>query len=758
MVLSAVSLRDATPAERSGWDELVRRFPNHRAPHTQAWIEALAASGCGRPLYLVFERDGEICGCLPGLVTSVAGWRLFGSPLPGWQTVSLGPAFDPGRLTTAEMIDVLVPYLEQRHRIDHIEIMTGALDGDAMGAAGFHGEPVFTYQAPLFPGDEERGFRTLKDSARRNVRRAERLGLEVRFETDERFVDEHYDQLREVYQAGGYAVPFSVHRIRECFRRMHAAGSLLATSVYLPGGRVSIATGMFFIEGRELLLWMWAHRHHYRWYRPTELMTWTAMRRAMDAGCERFDLMGRGEFKAKFGAEPDETKVRWVRSRRRWLTHARRLAQAGYRWQQAVRGRIPRLARRVWSALTPNRSTGARPACVLGDVDLVRALGLAGIPSVVVAPPGAPARFSRHTRAAIPWADAAEHGEELVERLLRYAESQPEPPVLFYQDDRSLLLVSRHRERLRRLFRFVLPEPELVEQLVDKGQFQALATRLELPVPPARVFHPAAEPLPSDIGLAFPLILKPITRLPEHWEPVAGAGKATRLDALDDLRTLWPRLATANLGVLAQQLVPGAETRVESYHVYVNEAGETVGEFTGRKIRTLPVTYGDSTAVEITDTADVRALGRELVRRLGLRGVAKLDFKRGNDGLLYLLEVNPRFNLWHHPGAAAGVNLPALVYGDLVGRPRPDVPRAQAGVRWCKPWKDAPAARAVGLSLTAWLPWALACEVKGGIAWGDPLPLVGAVLWRWMAATLRTPRLAGDAGRLPPGTIRRLTT
>ena len=58
----------------------------------------------------------------------------------------------------------------------------------------------------------------------------------------------------------------------------------------------------------------------------------------------------------------------------------------------------------------------------------------------------------------------------------------------------------------------------------------------------------------------------------------------------------------------------------------------------------------------------LRELGRTLVQRLGLRGVAKFDFKRAADGRLFLLEVNPRFNLWHHPGALAGVNLPALVF------------------------------------------------------------------------------------------------
>jgi predicted ATP-grasp superfamily ATP-dependent carboligase len=131
------------------------------------------------------------------------------------------------------------------------------------------------------------------------------------------------------------------------------------------------------------------------------------------------------------------------------------------------------------------------------------------------------------------------------------------------------------------------------------------------------------------------------------------------------LHALWPRLVAVGMEILAQELVPGPETRIESYHVYVDEAGGIAGEFTGRKIRTYPEAYGHSTALEITDARDVRDQGRDFVHRLNLKGIAKFDFKRGPDGVLHLLEINPRFNLWHHLGAVAGVNLPALVHADI---------------------------------------------------------------------------------------------
>ena len=336
-----LQIRPASPGELAGWDNLVRRFPNHRVTHTAGWIKSLEGSGFGRPEFFVLEKDGEIVGCLPGLVTEIGPLRLFGSPPPASQTVSMGPAFDE-RTATPEIMDVVVPHLERRLGVHHVEIMSPDLDPGAMLALGFHGEPWPTYRVRLFPGDEARTLKGLKTSARRNIVRGRKLGLEVRFEENQQFVAEHYAQLKEVYLRGGHAINFGPRRVLECFRRMHEAGRLIAVSVYLPDATTSIATGIFTIEGSELLLWSWAHKAEHRWYRATELMTWTVMQRALAAGCETFDLMGLGDFKMKFGAERDDRKYRWIRSRYRWLGRMRNLAASGLHWQQAVRGRIAR--------------------------------------------------------------------------------------------------------------------------------------------------------------------------------------------------------------------------------------------------------------------------------------------------------------------------------------------------------------------------------------------------------------------------------
>ena len=378
----------------------------------------------------------------------------------------------------------------------------------------------------------------------------------------------------------------------------------------------------------------------------------------------------------------------------------------------------------------PRRRAGDRPlAVVLGDTDLIRALGLAGIRCAVASRARSPMAHSRFVAERIEWADNWGDPDRLRANLMGYAAHCAQPPPLFYQHDGDLAFVSRHRDALREGFRFVVAEAELVEEMIDKTRFAAVAERLGLPVPRSHVLSPEPGSSAPDLPLEYPVILKPLTRRDVIWRPLAGDAKALRVESPLELRDLWPRLAEGGFGLVAQELIPGGEERIESYHVYVDERGEVAGEFTGRKVRTWPREFGNTTALETTDEGDVYEVGRHCVERLGLKGVAKLDFKRTPTGELLLLEVNARFNLWHLPGAVAGVNLPALVYADLVGLPRPAVRRPRCCVQWTVPWDDLSAARAGHLSLARWAAWQLRCRTRHVVSLDDPMPFLRGLAW-----------------------------
>lgn len=390
--------------------------------------------------------------------------------------------------------------------------------------------------------------------------------------------------------------------------------------------------------------------------------------------------------------------------------------------------------RQAAASLTPMSSLAGPGALVMGGFDVLRPLRLARVRCALFAPPHEPSRRSRHVESALPYADPVREPETVVAALLAYAATQPDKPVLYPANDGVILLASRARERLGRAFHLPLAAPDLVEDLLHKDRFAERAERAGLPVPASRRLRVDGAP-PADLELRYPIVLKPVVR-GKPWRHERSDAKALWAADARELATRWEQLAPG-AEVLVQEAVPGPESRIESYHAYVDADGRIAGEFTGRKIRTYPQRFGESTAIEITDEADVTRVGRDVIERLELRGVAKLDFKRAPDGSLALLEINPRFNLWHFPGALAGVNLPAIAHADATGERGAAAPRLRPGVRWCDPLVDPLAAHAAGLGLRRWARWAASCEAKSGFAWDDPLPLLHRTFGRPIGPQLR---------------------
>ena len=326
------------------------------------------------------------------------------------------------------------------------------------------------------------------------------------------------------------------------------------------------------------------------------------------------------------------------------------------------------------------------------------------------------------------WVDQPELA---VAALVRWAREQSEPPVVFYQGDHDLMALSRGRSLLSPALRCVLPAAPLVEDLVDKLRFAALTARLLLPAPSTVTLERSEAEATAAGWKDFPCVLKPAVRTRWFGSPLLGDSgnqKAVFVRDRGELERLLPLVDRHETDFILQAAIPGGEDRIVSYHAYLRPGGEVVAEFSGRKVRTAPRTYGLSTYVEITDDPEVKRLGRSVLERIGFSGVAKIDFKRSTaDDRLYLLEINPRFNLWHHPGMVAGVGLPELVYQDCLepGSARAPGP-VRSGVRWIAPREDLRALdehRAAGeASRLGWLRQVLAADVNEDLCLRDPLP------------------------------------
>ena len=365
------------------------------------------------------------------------------------------------------------------------------------------------------------------------------------------------------------------------------------------------------------------------------------------------------------------------------------------------------------------------PVMLLGGINLVRALGLAGIPVIVASPePYTPAMASRYCtgRCLLP---PLGQREALVQRLLQVGQQLHDAEgcriPLFYGDDDYLGLIQDHAGELEKHYALLLNPPALSRALHSKAQFQALGESRGLPVPMRLDFEVVGQ-------YTGPVLVKP--KMKTDWEGSAvynelfsHAGKArifangTAVLENDLVRRMKDELQF-------QEYIPGDDRSLWSFHGFADEKSELVEWFTGRKIRTHPALTGDSTYLELAHDDELAALGRDIVRRAGLKGIFKMDFKRHADtGRFYLLEINARFNLWHYLGAANGVNLAQVAYEYLTRRVKRPHVTARTTYRWLSLKLDLRAWRREKLNTLEWLGSLLAArKVYDLWSWSDPLP------------------------------------
>lgn len=391
------------------------------------------------------------------------------------------------------------------------------------------------------------------------------------------------------------------------------------------------------------------------------------------------------------------------------------------------------------------------PVVLLGGLNLVRALGCAGIDAIVVAwNPEEPALSSRHCKAArvVPRPDAGTGTLDALVRLGEQLAGQLGRRVpLMYGSDEALGLVQANREKLQRYFLFLTPDLDVGSALIAKDRFAAFARHRGLPVPRSLTWDGDG---PGSVrGTPGAVLVKPCDKVDWHHSALCralfnGDGKALVFES-GAAAADHPLVAQYHRELTFQEYIPGGDADLWSFHGFADERGTVLASFVGRKIRTYPTLTGESAFVEIAEDASLEALGREVALRCPLKGPFKMDFKRDpRDGRWHLLEINARYNLWHYLGAVNGLNLMRVAYDYLLHRGRPAGRRAESRYRWISFDLDFRAYRELAargeITTARWAASILGSRnVSNLFSWSDPLPWV--MLWKR--------RIARRASRLP---------
>jgi D-aspartate ligase len=383
------------------------------------------------------------------------------------------------------------------------------------------------------------------------------------------------------------------------------------------------------------------------------------------------------------------------------------------------------------AALSRDRSAakpGSLPPAILigadtaNAVSIARSLGKHGIGVYLLCRPGTDPTYSRFARRLD--ADAQDGG--WVRFLLGPRSDWLRGAVLLACSDDGVELLLEHREALAERYALDICDPPGQWCFLNKLCTYEAARAAGVPAPlfwradgPEAVYAHRHE-------YVYPLIVKPLF---SHRFKKTFAGKYLVANDFDELIAAFERVHEQGVEVMLLEEIPGDDDRLCSCYTYIDEQGVPLFDFTKRIIRRYPEHQGFG-CYHITDwNPEVLDLGLRLVRHVGLKGLANVEFKRDDrDGLLKVIECNVRFTAANEILVASGYDLPLFVYSRLVGRPEPAL-KDKHYKRDCRLWYPladflafVELRRQGRLTTGAWLAGILHRQALPYFSWDDPLP------------------------------------
>jgi hypothetical protein len=312
----------------------MENYPDQTIFQTRAWLSFVAKTQNAEPVIAALREKETTEGYFTGLIVRKYGFRILGSPFPGWTTSYMGLCLSPN-VSRRYAIQRLVEFAFDDLNCVHIEIMDRQLTLDNVSGLGFEDRILSTFEIDLTQSESVL-FGKISSACRRCIRKAESNGVVIEEASDFQFADEYYSQLQDVFAKQSLVPPYSVERVRQLIERVYPTGMLLLLRARDQSGRC-IASGIFPAMKGTMYFWGGASYRQYQILRPNEAIQWYAMRYWRKRGIQKYDMGGGGEYKKKYGGYP--ICVPWFRkSKYRSICKMRNSAEQLVRGYQQLLG------------------------------------------------------------------------------------------------------------------------------------------------------------------------------------------------------------------------------------------------------------------------------------------------------------------------------------------------------------------------------------------------------------------------------------
>ena len=265
-----------------------------------------------------------------------------------------------------------------------------------------------------------------------------------------------------------------------------------------------------------------------------------------------------------------------------------------------------------------------------------------------------------HSHLHVPGLDL--HPERLSEVLLRHA-GEWQGALVIPTNDEAIASLALSHETLAPWFRLAIPPLEAVPYILDKTKMLEAAVNIGMMTP--ECYGSAAGSVLSNPDLEFPVVVKPVRASEFSMRFGKKLFLARNSSELSDCCRL---ISEAGIKGEVFELIPGPDSRIYAYCVYMDRHGDPVAECTIRKLRQSPPFYGIARVAELTRNIPLlREQSIEFLRRTGFRGIAAAEFKQDQrDGTFRFFEINGRSVLYNSLLRQANLDVAGLIWDDYM--------------------------------------------------------------------------------------------
>ena len=317
----------------------------------------------------------------------------------------------------------------------------------------------------------------------------------------------------------------------------------------------------------------------------------------------------------------------------------------------------------------------------------IRTLARKGIPVIVLDSDFCISKYSRFVKKIFK-APRLSDENSYVDFLIKLAGKEGiKGWVIFPNSDEAVYILSKNKKVLQDYYRIPTPSWDVIKNVHIKKNTYQVAEQNGIPVP--KTYYPTSLKELTELDITFPVVIKPSIR--DHfYNKVKKKAFLIKTEAELEKIYLWICSVIDPSEVLVQEFIAGGPKRLFSFCPFFKD-GKVVASITARRSRQHPMDFGHaSTFAEIVNIPEIEKIAEKFLRLIGYYGIGEVEFMQDpQNGRYKLIELNPRIWGWHTLAIAAGVDLPYLLYQDMIGE-KIDQPYPVNNMKWVRLTTDIP--------------------------------------------------------------------